>query len=153
MSNGIRIIAGEVDQNISLQDILREISNGENLNWSILFMDASIHLDNGYAKHVFDDDVNKSEKGLIISWKNLGLLAEKIFNDLEMLIIGCKDMQHLHRYENDQAMYEACDVVIEMIDTGFWEIFSNESQIINRLEKKYGTYELLEPDFQKRYQK
>lgn len=46
-------------------------------------------------------------------------------------------------------MYETCDIVIEMIDGGFWEIFSKDIAWIDRLAKKYKKIEFLTPDFQK----
>lgn len=147
MSSGIRVISYKADMDIKLSDILNEIPNGNLMNWSILFMDALVSLDNGEAKHLFGDDVNESEKGLNISWKDLQKLAEQLFEDLEMLIIGGHELERLHRYKTDREMYESCDVVIEMIDTGYWELFSSDAQLIERLKKKYGIYKLLETDF------
>ena len=69
-------------------------------------------------------------------------------NNLLRGIIACKVKEHLHRYKEDQRMYENCDIVVEMIDGGSWEIFSKNTPWIDRLAKKYNQVEFLKPDFQ-----
>ena len=46
-------------------------------------------------------------------------------------------------------MYETCDFVIEMIDSGYWEVFSKDKTLIDKLAKKFKDTQFLEPDFQK----
>ena len=53
----------------------------------------------------------------------------------------------MRRYNNDQEMYETCDIVIEMVDCGYWEIFSKDEQLINRLAAKFKETQFLESDF------
>jgi hypothetical protein len=45
-------------------------------------------------------------------------------------------------------MYETCDIVIEMIDGGSWEVFSKNVTWINQLAKKFQSVEFLASDFQ-----
>ncbi len=44
-------------------------------------------------------------------------------------LIGCKDENLLHHYENDQDMYETCDITIEMIDSWYWKVFSKDEAL------------------------
>ena len=46
-------------------------------------------------------------------------------------------------------MYNICDIVIEMIDGGFWEIFSRDLDLISKLKEKFKETELLKPNFKK----
>jgi len=92
--------------------------------------------------------VNSSKQGFPCTFTSLLKISEKIFQEIEVLIIGCKMAENLHRYEEDQKMYEICDIVIEMIDGSFWEVFSYDISWINDLEKKYKQIEFLKPDFQ-----
>jgi hypothetical protein len=55
------------------------------------------------------------------------------------------------RYETDQIMYESCDIVIEMFDSCFWEVFSKDEDIINRLASKFKETKFLKPDFKKEF--
>ena len=35
-----------------------------------------------------------------------------------------------------------------MIDSGYWEVFSNDEEFINRLAKKFKDIEFLAPDYE-----
>jgi hypothetical protein len=65
------------------------------------------------------------------------------------LIIGCIDAQKIHWYENCQEMYETCDIVIEMVDSGYWEVFSKDFTLIDRLAAKFKDTKFLASDFEK----
>ena len=62
---------------------------------------------------------------------------------MDIIVIGSKDKDSLHRYDNDQEMYESCDIVIEMVDSNFWEVFSKDPSLIARLKAKFKETELL----------
>ena len=51
--------------------------------------------------------------------------------------------------ENDQERYETCDICIDMIDSSYWEIFSKDIALINRLAEKFKEIKFLETDFEK----
>lgn len=55
----------------------------------------------------------------------------------------------MRRYESDQEMYETCDIVIEMVDSGYCEVFSKDKDLINRLAAKFKDIKFLESDFEK----
>ena len=45
-------------------------------------------------------------------------------------------------------MYENCDIVIEKLDSSFWEVFSKNTDLIKRLSSKFKHVKFLESDFQ-----
>lgn len=94
--------------------------------------------------------MHSSRRGFRCNFEFLVEFSEKIFQEIEVLIVGCKIKQHLHRYEDDQKMYETCDIVIEMIDGGCWEIFSKNLSWIDQTAERYNEVELLQPNFQKK---
>ncbi len=49
-------------------------------------------------------------------------------------------------------MYETCDIVIEMIDGGGWEVFSQNLDLIELLSSRYRDVEFLDADFQDKYE-
>lgn len=134
---------------VRLSDILKEIHNGNLLHWSILHFHASGHLGEGKSIPIFTQQINESDKGLFIKWDDLNLLANKLYEVIDILIAGCGDESLLIRYENDQEMYEASNIVIEMVDSGYWEVFSKDKDLINRLAAKFKETKFLEPDFEK----
>ncbi len=133
---------------VELPDILEEIPNGNLLHWSILCLEAMGHLGEGKSIVVFEKQINHSEKGLFIDWNDLNILAKKFYQVIDITLIGCEDKNLLRRYENDQEMYETCDIVIEMIDSGRWEVFSKNEQLISKLASKFKETKFLEPDFE-----
>ncbi len=146
---GIRIL-DTVNKIVSVElpDILEEIIDGDLYYWSILFFYGSGRLGEGRSIPLFEKEARESEKGILIGWDDLKILANKFDEVRDILIIGCKNPEMIIRYENDQIMYESCDIVIEMIDSGYWEVFSNDTNLINRLFSKFKDVRHLESDFQ-----
>lgn len=143
-AKGIRILDKEGHfVLIKLADILKEISDGNQLHWSILFLDAIGDLGNDRSIVDLAKQANESERGIFLPWNELNDLAEKIYI-IDIDIIGCRDERALHRYSNDKVMYEACDCVIEMFDSSYWEIVSKDQVLISSLAAKFKDTELLE---------
>lgn len=132
---------------VKLQDIFEEIPNGNQLYWSILFLDAVGNLGEGKSIVKLGDQVRESEVGYRLSWKELNELASKFDQVIDIQIIGCADKQHLVRYSDDQDKYENCNVYIEMVDTSFWLVFSKDESLIDRLSAKFKEVECLESNF------
>jgi hypothetical protein len=149
-TNGIRILdKNKRKVSVELEDLFEEIRNGNLLEWTILYFYGIVKLNNGKSVPEFEDEINKSSKGLLINWKDLNELAANFLDVYDILIIGCKDSSKLIRYENDQIMYETCDIVIEMFDSSFWEVFSNDESLIKRLAEKFNEIQYLKTNFKK----
>ncbi len=134
---------------VQLPDILNEIYNGMLMNWSILFLDAVGDLGEGKSLPEFEQQIYNSEKGFFIKWDILNILSTQFTQIINIILIGCFDEKLLVRYKDDKEMYETCDIVIEMFDSSFWEVFSKDESMINRLAAKFKEVEFLESDFLK----
>ncbi|MDX8430653.1 MAG: hypothetical protein SNF33_02435 [Candidatus Algichlamydia australiensis] len=150
-TKGIRISDLKENKCIPLREILAEIPNASQPNWALLWLDVTPLDSSGSFFIELENKVNKSKNGFPCTFETLFEISKKIFQEIEVLIIGCSNKGNIHRYKDDQKMYETCDIVIEMIDGGFWEIFSKDTKWIDRLAKKYEKVELLTPDFQKEH--
>lgn len=150
MTRGIRIL-DQLNRVVSvrLQDILEEIKNGDQFKWSILYLQTTGDLGEGKSVPIFEEQIMGAEHGLFITWVELNALAQKFWDLMDIIIIGSKDQNFLRRYENDQEMYETCDITIEKVDSGYWEIFSKDLSLIAKLKEKFKKILLLEPDFKK----
>ena len=135
-TQGLRISDIKDGKCIPLSEVLADIPYASQLNWELLWLDVTPIKREGKAITELQKKVNKSENGLPCDFKLLVELSGKIFQEIEILIIGCKVKEHLHRYKEEQKMYQSCDIVIEMIDGGCWEIFSKNINWIDRLAKK-----------------
>lgn len=146
-TKGIRIL-DKVDRivRVKLPHILEEIPNGDCYNWSILYFEAISDYKNGKKLPIDESEVNPTKNGLYNSWDRLNEIASQFYQIYDLILIGCKDLTALKRYDNDQEMFEACDVVIVMFDSSFWEIFSKDELLIQRLASKFHDIKLLESD-------
>ncbi|WP_057937324.1 hypothetical protein [Algoriphagus resistens] len=123
---------------VSLFDILNCIENGQNLYWKILWLEAIGDLgDKTMLK--FEREVNNSINGYEISWKKLINLSLKFSQVIEILIIADKDELKVKRYLNDDVMHKECTFTIELIDSSYWVVHSNNislNPMLNILNKK-----------------
>lgn len=149
-SKGIRIEDNSESHamSIGLHEILKEI-DGNAYHWSILEIEAWGSLGEGQTYEELEKEVNDSENGLLINWNDLEILSRKFQQIIWITIIGSRDKELLRYYQNDKEMYETCDIVIEMIDGGYWEVFSKDTSLINGLAAKFKDIKLLETDFVK----
>ena len=147
-TKGIRISDGK--GNIlepTLLDILEEISDGNSLSWSILFLDGTPSPGQGHFLTEYETKINNSQDGLPIKWEELITLSSKFFQMFETIILGCKDSSLLRRYEKEEEMYTTCDIVIDLIDCAFWEVYSKDQYLLKKLQDKFQETEILEVEF------
>lgn len=151
-TKGIRIHDGKDGiVGAELPDILEEVFEGESFHWSILFLEGVADWGRGKALPISteeEQEINKSKNGLLINWHDLKILAPKYFQIIDLILIGCKDERSLRRYDTDREMYETCDIMIDLFDATFSEVFSKDKSFINRLAAKFKKIEFLESDFQ-----
>ncbi len=148
-TQGIRILDTENNLvSVSLRDILGEIDDvGERFMWSILFFDGMGSLKKWDSLDDFENKVNKSDRGLFITWKNLIELTDQFDEIIDILIIGNMNEKNLIRYENEEMMYRSCDFVINKFDSSYWEVFSIDPIFIKKLSRKFKKVEWVKPDF------
>jgi len=131
---------------VSLHDVLEEISNGMNLYWSILFIDGLIKSKEDLVISELEAKINHSENGLLIKWNDLLKLSNKFFQTYETIILASKNINVLHRYTNDHKMHQECDIVIELIDCAFWNIYSHDQKIIDKFMTKFKSVKMIESE-------
>ena len=132
---------------VKISDILEEIQNGIILNWCVLFLDGIPSPGKGNSVNAYKTKINTSKEGLQLKWNEICLIADDFFQIFEVVILGCKAQEFLHRYDNDPEMYKSCDIVIELIDCAFWQIFSKDQDLIDRLKRKFKESEFIRPIF------
>lgn len=147
---GIRI-SDDTDGVVSVElpDILKEIRDGHAFYWLILFLEGPIKPDSDKFVIDFMCNIDNAIDGLYVNWGELNLLSKSLYQIIDSIIIGSKNKNLLNRYENHQDMYETCDIVINMFDSSYWEVFSNNEDLINRLAIKFNDVKFLETDFEK----
>ena len=129
---------------IPLIEILDSIKDGEQLNWQLLWLDVTPCPNDAEYIVKLQETINKSEDGLPISFGSLKNLGLKFFQEIDLTVIGFQLDENLRRYKEDKEMYEKCDVVIEMIDGGFWEVISQDETLLSNLQAKYKEVEMID---------
>jgi hypothetical protein len=144
-TKGIRISDGK--GNIlapRLSNILEEITDGDPFFWSIIFLDGTPTPGQGHFLCEYQKKINNSENGIPIKLEELFMLSNQFFQMFEITILGCSDAKLLRRYETEKEMYITCDIVIDLIDCAFWEVYAKDLKLLNKLQKKFREIELLE---------
>ena len=131
---------------VELPAILAELEGGHEMSWAILDLYATGDLGPTVSMPKFEERIRLASKGLKITWNELTELSSKFWDLMDILLIGSNEGEFLHRYSNDREMYESCDVVIEMVDSHFLEVFAKDDAFIKRLAAKFERIELISSD-------
>jgi len=141
---GIRILDLENGVvSIKLSDILGMLPENS-FHWYILDSDIMPKPEEGEFIIQLEKKISESEKGLPIRWEELILLSQKSFQEIDLVIVGCKDNNFSRNYTSYNDIYAICDIVIEMIDSSFWEVFAKDQRLIDKCAKKFKRTELIE---------
>lgn len=116
---------------ISLYDILIQIENFNYYKWKILWIEG-ISLQLNMLE--FENIVNKSEDGLLVTPQELLDIAKKIDQLIELVLIGDEDENNLHKLEDDVSIKQQCLFFIELVDSSYWEISSKDKSYIENFE-------------------
>ena len=142
---GIRILDEKNDIiSVMLKDILELIDNGQKFYWAIFLLETTWLLTKDQIIPLSEEKVKKEKNGLLISWDELNLLAKKIYQEINIVVVGCKNKENLHHYDDDKEMCQKCDFVILMIDTSYWEVFTLSKNFLMKCQKKFKQTELLD---------
>lgn len=136
-TKGVRISDIKDGKCISLNELLENISDETQFFWALLWLDVTPQKNEGKYLVELQKKINQSENGLVITFESLVEISKKIFQEIDLTIIACKMQENIQRYQKDREMYETCDIVIEMIDGGFWEVFSKNIKLIDRLAREF----------------
>ena len=117
---------------VSLTDILELVNDGSVYKWKILWLEGTGVIKEGNIID-FEKKINNSESGYFIEFPELFQLSRDLDQILEVLLIASADIECLRRYESDKVMVESCSICIELVDSSYWEISSDDELFINSL--------------------
>lgn len=122
---------------VSLIDILTQIENGEKYSWNILWIEAIGNPENTNMLE-FEEKVNNSINGFLLSWNDLVKLSKSLFQVINIVLLGDENKNNLKRYSDDEEMYLNCTFYIELIDSSHWEIKCKDIKSVEQLTKLPG---------------
>lgn len=127
---------------VNLKDILVQIEKGEKYFWNILWIEATGKPENMNMLE-FEEEVNNSENGYILSWDDLQKLSESLFQVINLLLIGDEKKENLKRYSSDGEMNLKCTFCIELVDSSYWEVNSQDLISVKNLTQNLSGVELV----------
>jgi len=144
-SFGIRIL-DKKDRivTVKLFDILEMIDNGNALYWSIIDLEATGDL--GEKTWAELDEIENLEKGLLISWKKLVSISKNFWDIWDLTLVASRNSNFFQECKNQNDLCKSCDLKIVMFDSSYWEVFSKDSSLIDRLAKQFKDIEILIPN-------
>lgn len=127
------ILQGNSDKilSINLGDILKLITTPSDYEWKILWITGVSKKECNFNMLDFEKKLND---GYDISFNQLIDLGSKLEQIHQILLIGSKnDLTHVNKNMSDENIKNNSDFFIELIDSSFWEVTSNDKQFIGRL--------------------
>lgn len=118
---------------VELKDVLSCIDYCEKISWGLLWLCATANLDEGKSIVDLELEINKSKTATIVTWEELVRLSSQINQTIDIVVIGDKDLSNIRRYSTDEQMYNNCNYAIELIDSSYWIIHSNDDNFIENL--------------------
>lgn len=119
---------------IKLRDILEEVPGMNCFKWKLLWLDGvSFKLNIGKIM----DTVDNCQDGYLITIESLLKLSDLSYQLLELVLIGDKEQENLHKLDNDDEMKKKCEFFIELVDSSYWEITSSNESFINNIKDNF----------------
>lgn len=125
---------------VRLEDILSVITDiGEGYSWVMFEINASL---NEWVEkpdyNDLDNWVNESSDGMELSWDELVKLAPIFHQIIDTIIVAYKDENHKPIIgKGTVALMETSEIVLELVDSTFWEIYTKDAKILDRFKKKF----------------
>jgi hypothetical protein len=134
---GVQILDSIDNVSIGPSTILNALPHGEELTWSILYLDGIGDLDMDKSITELEDFIQESHCGYILDWNELTKIAKKFEQVIDIVLVGSRDRSVLHKYDNDLEMYKKCEITIIMFDSSFWEVISKNNDIVDHFAHSF----------------
>lgn len=128
----------------TLGDILEEVHNGHLYHWSVIEIDGVLNSGQKHSLFEFEKKVRESDQGWVMNWNELTLLSNVFFQIYDITIIGSVSIDRLRKFGGGEDLYKTCDFLLNLFDSSYWEVFSNDQHFLCRLKEKFRDVELLD---------
>lgn len=116
-----------------LSDLVKQIGR-DGFHWFIMFAEGTVHgngLPEDWLKIGKQGGKHFSFEDLLLFDKDPGTRFQ------EGIILASRDKAKLRSYGSREEMTANCEVVIETADSDFWQVWSHESTVIERIKSAY----------------
>lgn len=121
---------------INLDDILSCLDRIEKYHWCILSLTA-VGRNEDISILDLENKINENKNGYRINATDLLEFNDLFSQIVELILIGDEDSSKLKRYENIDVTRNICSYYIELVDSSYWEISTDDSKTINNINSKF----------------
>lgn len=138
MTKGLKINGDDSDiLSVRLEDLLNCYDrNGDDIFWGLLWLDVVMRPATGYNVHKLEDEINNSDFGKEISLEKLLEFSSQISQAINILLVGDKDQKNIRKSQADELMYAKCEYVLELVDSSYWIVHSNNIAFLDNIFEK-----------------
>jgi hypothetical protein len=123
---------------VELIDILDLLApEGCQLTWAILDLEATGDPEKGKNMLDLEQEIERSSTGLLISWDALISLARSLFQVINAVIVGCKDVASIPKLQPGEPLYVSTELVLEAIDSSLWRVYARDDKVLRRLQEAF----------------
>ncbi|MEI6428849.1 MAG: hypothetical protein WCO45_10780 [Pseudanabaena sp. ELA607] len=132
---------------IELIDLLNLIAQDkQQLVWSILDLEAIGDISTIWERGILDleENIKYLPQGLILSLQMLVLLVRKFDQVINTVIVGCQEVSKIPALEPNLDLDEPCEIVLELIDSSVWRIYSKDKKLLQHLRHEFSNVRQVE---------
>ena len=128
---------------VTLKNLLEVIKPYvKSLSWAIYELDVLVKQGGipGYSELI--KKIDNAKSGYAISWEDVNSLADKVDQTINLILVACDNADSFIPYTNTTKWKRSYDVVIEIVDGDYWEVYTSDEKLVSLLESKYSDTEI-----------
>lgn len=131
----------------NLSEILANLDSiGKNFNWSIKELEGVgiFELENGLCVSDIRSIARSSENGYRLSWSELRKISTQLTDLINVALVASNNNEFHTPFLQGYNFLNEFPLSIVLLDKNYWEICTEDEEIINRLLKKYHDVEVID---------
>lgn len=127
-------------ENQDLLSIINQIDGLDKYYWSIQWFEG-ISIESINILEI-EKEIKNSKNGILMNSEDLIEFIRPIKQIFEIVILGDKNKEKLYRYLNDDEAKLSCQFYIELVDSSYWEVASQDFIFIKKIKKELAAIEI-----------
>jgi hypothetical protein len=114
------------------------------LNWAILELEARGDIGEEITMSDLMEAVNNNPNGYLMDWNKLLTFSQKVFQIIDGTFVGFRDLNNRPAFKPEGALYERSEVVLELIDSTLWSIYSKDFNVLKVFDNEFKDVKFVE---------
>lgn len=123
---------------VDLKTLLDVVGDdGATLVWTVQALSVSGTLGDGRSVVELEEESRRPPHGLVMSWNDLTSLASRLTQVQDGVFAGCAAQDQIPAAGDDEALYRQTEIVLEAIDSSFWNVYSSDQNLLKRFRERF----------------